>query len=80
MNPRPIAVEPLDDYKLFITFQNDECKVFDAKPLLKWPMYEKLSNKVFFNMAKTDGMCVFWNDEIDIAEHGIWIDGEDVTV
>ena len=27
MNPRPIDVKPLDDYKLLITFQSSECKV-----------------------------------------------------
>ena len=67
MNPRPIAVEPLDDFKLLITFQNNECKVFDTKPLLEWPMYQKLKNKTFFNTAKADGMCVYWNDEVDIC-------------
>jgi len=67
MNPRPIAVKPLDDYRLYITFQNNEHKVFDAKPLLEWPMYHKLKNKVYFGTAKADGMCVFWDDEIDIC-------------
>jgi len=67
MNPRPIAVKPLDDYKLYITFQNNERKVFDTKPLLEWPMYEKLRDKAFFSTAKADGMCVFWDDEVDIC-------------
>jgi len=79
MNPRPIAVKPLDDYKLYITFQNNERKVFDAKPLLKWPMYKKLKNKLFFDTAKADGMCVFWDDEIDICPdilyEGLILDG-----
>ena len=67
MNPRPIAVEPLDDYKLHITFQNNEHKIFDTKPLLELPMYQKLKNKGFFSIAKADGMCVFWSDEVDIC-------------
>jgi len=67
MNPRPISVETLDDFRLLITFQNYERKVFDVKPMLKLPMYEKLNNKGFFSLAKADGMCVFWDDEIDLC-------------
>ena len=67
MNPRPVSVKPLDGYRLLITFQNDEQKIFDVSPLLDMPMYQKLKNKGFFSLAKADGMCVFWNDEIDIC-------------
>ena len=49
MNPRPVAVVPLEEFRLLITFQNNECKIFDAKPLLALPMYQKLNNKVFFH-------------------------------
>jgi hypothetical protein len=66
MNPRPIAVKAMDNYRLLITFQNEECKIFDATPLLALPMYQKLRNKGFFALAKADGMCVYWNDEVDI--------------
>ena len=67
MNPRPIAVMPLEDYRLLITFQNSERKVFDVKPLFEFSMYKKLENKGFFSIAKADGMCVFWDDEVDIC-------------
>ena len=67
MNPRPIDVKPLDNYQLLVTFQNKECKIFDAKPILELPLYEKLKNKGFFSLAKADGMCVFWSDEIDLC-------------
>ena len=67
MNPGPIRVKPLNDYKLLITFDNDEQRIFDTVPLLNLPMYQKLKNKGFFSLAQADGMCVFWNDEIDIC-------------
>ena len=67
MNPYPIAVKPLEDYRLLITFQNNERKIFDAKPLLEQPMYKKLNNKGYFAIAKADGMCVFWDEEVDIC-------------
>ena len=67
MNPSPICVKPLDDFKLLVTFQNEECKIFDVKPLLEIPMYQKLKNKGFFSLVKADGMCVFWNDDTDLC-------------
>ena len=66
-NPRPIDVEPVDDYRLLITFENNEKKIFDVTPLLGFPIYRQLKDKGFFSLAKADGMCVFWNDDIDIC-------------
>jgi len=67
MNPGPIAVKALEDYRLLVTFQNQERKIFDAKPMLASPVYERLKNKGFFSLAKADGMCVFWDDDIDVC-------------
>ena len=36
MRPRAINVKPLNDYKLLITFNNNETKIFDVKPYLKY--------------------------------------------
>ena len=74
MSPSPVDVKPLDDYRLLITFQNDERKVFDVKPLLDMPMYQPLRNKGFFSLVKADGMCVFWNDDIDICPDMVYED------
>lgn len=67
MNPRPIKVEPLENYELLITFKNGEVKIFDAKPILNFPLYKELNNKGFFSLAKANGMCVYWNDDIDLC-------------
>lgn len=67
MNPRPIAVTPLDNYELRITFQNGEEKIFDMKSMLSLPLYTALNNERLFKQVKADGMCVFWNDSIDLC-------------
>jgi len=67
MNPRPIAVKPLNGFKLLVTFKNNEQKIFDINPLLDIPMYRKLKDNNLFFQAKVDGMCVYWNDDIDIC-------------
>ena len=74
MNPRPVDVRPLEGYRLLVTFQNDERRIFDMSSLLDLPMYQKLKNKGLFSLAKADGMCVFWNDEIDLCPDMVYTD------
>lgn len=76
MNPRPIDVKPLDGYKLFITFQNGEKKIFDVSPLLSLPVYQPLKNKSFFKTAKADGMCIYWDDCIDLCPDMVYLDSK----
>ena len=45
-------VKPLDDYKLLITFENNEKKIKDMKPYLEQGVFSKLKNKDFFNKVK----------------------------
>ena len=41
MRPRAIDVKPLQDYKLLITFSNNEKKIFDVTPYLKYKQIEE---------------------------------------
>lgn len=79
MNPRPINVEPLEDYELLVTFQNGERKIFDTKPILSSPLYQLLKNKSFFKLAKADGMCIYWDDEIDLCPDMVYTDSRPVS-
>ncbi|MCL2253486.1 MAG: hypothetical protein FWC09_03505 [Lachnospiraceae bacterium] len=42
--------------------------------MLDLSMYKKLNNKGFFSLVKADGMCVYWNDEIDLCPDMIYED------
>lgn len=79
MNPRPISVEPLEDYELLVTFQNGERKIFDAKPILSSPLYQSLKNKSFFKLAKADRMCIYWDDEVDLCPDRVYNDSRPVS-
>lgn len=72
MNPRPIDVKPLADYELLVTFQNGEKRIFDVKPMLSMPIYQPLKNKGFFELAKADGMCIYWNDDVDLCPDTVY--------
>ena len=67
LGPRVTEVIPNDNYELLLTFNNGERKRFDAKKLFQYPMYAPLKNIGFFKLVKSDNMCVYWNDEIDIC-------------
>lgn len=43
-----IKVEPLKDYKLLLTFNNNEKKIKDMKPYLDKGVFKKLKNINFF--------------------------------
>ncbi len=72
--PDAIAVEPMDDYRLRVTFDNGEVKEFDAKPLLVRKCYARLTNKAFFALASIQYGCVTWPDDIDIDPDWLYED------
>lgn len=78
MNPRPVDVKPLEDFELLVFFQNGEERIFDVKPMLSLPMYQPLKNKVFFALAKADGMCIYWNDDVDLCPDTVYTNSRPV--
>lgn len=67
MRPRAINVIPLENYKLLITFDNNEKKIFDVKPYLKFKQFENLKNIAIFNTVKIDGLSIAWINGSDIC-------------
>lgn len=72
LSPRVKEVVPTDDFELLLTFNTGEKKKFDAKILFQYPIYAPLKNIGFFKLVKTDNMCVYWNDEIDICPDALY--------
>ena len=70
MIPRIRKIEPRDNYKLFICFDDGSKVLYDVmddikcitafRPLMSMP---GLFNSVQLDESRT---CVFWNDEIDL--------------
>jgi hypothetical protein len=65
LEPRVCEVSPTEDYKLFLTFNNGEKRIFDAKPLLGLPAFRPLSNKEFFKKVKAEYGTIAWGNDID---------------
>ena len=58
-------VEPLNDYKLLLTFENNEKRIFDVNPYLNIGRYSDLKNSNLFKSVRISFDTIQWNNEID---------------
>jgi hypothetical protein len=59
-------VKPLTDYKLELTFENKEVKIFDVKPYLNTGLFRTLKDEKFFRMVRVSYDTVEWPNGIDL--------------
>ena len=70
------GVRPMDNYRLWVRFNNNEEKIFDFKPLLNSPAFAPLSDIEIFKGVYIDyGMPVWNNGDIDIAPEYLYENG-----
>lgn len=61
-------IKVVSELCLLVTFSNEEKRIFDAKELLKYPVYEKLKDfEIFKNAYVEHGIIIWDNGKIDIA-------------
>jgi hypothetical protein len=58
-------VEPLGNYILLLTFENDEKKHFDMKPYLDVGIFKELKEIRVFNSVKTSFDSIEWENNAD---------------
>jgi hypothetical protein len=75
--PKIRSVRPKRGKVLLVTFENGEKKLYDCTPLLQSEVFHPLADEALFRCAHADpsGYGVVWNDDIDLAESEIWING-----
>ena len=76
--PRVKTVTPLAEKKLLVTFSNGHTKIYDCRPLLEEEAFGVLRDEGVFRQVHPDkhGYAVIWNDEIDLAESELWLNGK----
>ncbi len=67
MRPRAIDVKPMNNYKLIITFSNNEKKIFDVTPYLKYKQFEELKKPSVFKTVRIAGLSIQWSNGADIC-------------
>lgn len=79
MRMHPIAVKPLKNYLLHITFSNGETRRFDVKPYLTIPFFAPLKDEAAFRQVFVNGITVEWKNGRDIAPHELYDNSLPVT-
>ena len=63
-----MAVKPLDDMMMLVTFASGERRLYDATQLLEYPAFQPLKDEAVFKAVRVDHGVVTWMDgDIDIA-------------
>ncbi len=74
------AVEPLEPYKLRVTFDNDEIKIIDMSGFLHRKIYMPLRNFEFFKKVRVDADLdtIVWENGADICPNVLYELGKEV--
>lgn len=78
MNPHVKLINPLDDYKLEIVFENGERRIFDAKPYLHRGVFGRLQNLATFQAARVIAGSVEWPGDIDLSYDTLYLESRPI--
>jgi hypothetical protein len=59
-------VKAIEDYKLLVTFENNENRIFDMSPYLTIGKFAELKDKSLFNSVKISFDSIEWANHMDI--------------
>jgi len=59
-------VSPLADYKLLLTFENNEKKIFDVSPYLEIGKFSELKDINLFNSVAVSFDSIVWANHLDL--------------
>jgi len=67
-------VKPVKEYKLIITFDNNESRLYDMKPFIqKGTVFENISNESDFNRVYVDEThCIAWDIDPNVDSSEVW--------
>ena len=79
MNPRAKKAKALNGFMVEVEFTNGEIKHFDVTPLLKYPVYESLKVRTYFEKVFVSQGIVQWPNEVDISPDTLYLDSQSVA-
>ena len=75
MSQRISYLEPLQNYRLLVRFDDGKQVIYDVKEDMDLPGYHALRDiQGLFNHVQLDDSrtCIYWNDEIDLPADTIY--------
>lgn len=61
------GVVPKDDYRLEVLLDNGSSVMLNLESRLQTVRFGMLSDKQFFKRATTDGICIHWDNKVEIS-------------
>ena len=72
-------VKPLDDYKLWLLFENDEQRIFDMKEYLEHGIFAELKDKKLFNTVHISFDSIEWGNGADLDPESLYEKSEKIS-
>ncbi len=72
-------VLPYEDFKLLLTFENGEKKVFDVAPYLEIGIFKELKDKELFRTVRVSFDTIEWENEADFDPEILYVKSEKVN-
>jgi len=61
-----IEVEPLEEFKLLLTFENKEKRIFDVSPYFNIGKFFELRDPSLFNTVQVKFDSIEWSNSLDL--------------
>jgi hypothetical protein len=74
MNLRVKQAQPLENFRLRLTFANGEQRVFNVSPYLAYPAFKRLANPAFFSLGHAEHGTVVWPENIDFCPDTLYVE------
>ena len=72
------SVQPLDNYKLLLTFNTNESKVFDMNEYLDHGLFTQLKSKELFDTVRISFDTIQWANGLDLCPEVLYEKSERV--
>jgi hypothetical protein len=76
----PVEVKPLEHYRLLITFDNKERRIFDVAPYLDDAFFAPLRSLAVFNSVKINPITVEWAGGIDLCPDELYYNSQPIDL
>ncbi len=75
MNPVVKTVEPMENHRLRIQFENGEIKAFDVSPFLNKGIFQELRDEDYFKQVRVSFGSIEWPNEQDFSKDTLYLLG-----
>ena len=74
MIPKILDIEIIENYKIKLSYETGEVKLFDVLPYINGTWYRELENEKYFNTIHiiSNGKGIEWEHGQDIAPHELY--------